>query len=229
LTVSPAQTSDQIVDADSNLLAYADYVQANGAGSRPHVVLNIVRTAVDPASEWGQAIAPSGIWELKVTATAAMEVHAWIKRSDTPRGRPLKGRQSYFDDPAYVRFDADGRRSEDDPATSESYIRRSHTLSGIATGSETIVVGAYRQSDGAVTDYSSKGPHLNPARTRNAPDMLAPGERTIPLRGILAAGTRSSSQIAMNGTSVAAPRVTRWLAERWQTTGKAPATLPPKV
>jgi hypothetical protein len=229
LTVSPTQSPAKINDASGNLLVHADYVPAGSGGGRPHVVLNVVRTAADPASAWGQAIAPSGIWAVNVTATAAMDVHAWIKRSDTPRGRSAKGRQSYFDDPAYSRFGAGGRRVEDDPATSESYVRRSHTLSGIATGGETVVVGAYRQSDGAVTDYSSKGPHLNPARTRNAPDMVAPGERTGVLQGLLAAGTRSAARIAMNGTSVAAPKVTRWLADQWQSAGKAPATLPPKI
>jgi hypothetical protein len=113
--------------------------------------------------------------------------------------------------------------------TSESYVRRSHTLSGIATGSETIVVGAYRKSDGAVTAYSSKGPHLNPTRARNAPDTLAPAERSVVLHGLLAAGSRSRSSAAMNGTSAAAPRMTRWLATQWQSAGKAPATLPPKI
>jgi len=229
LTVSPTQTPGKINDANGNLIAHADYVPAGWAGGRSHVVLNIVRTAADPASEWGEAIAPPGIWEVKVATTAAMDVHAWIKRADTPRGRPAMGRQSYFDDPAYPRFDTGGRRVENDPSTSESYVRRSHTLSGIATGSETIVVGAYRQSNGAVTAYSSKGPHLNPTRARNAPDTLAPAERSVVLHGLLAAGSRSGSSAAMNGTSAAAPRMTRWLATQWQSTGKAPATLPPKI
>jgi hypothetical protein len=46
------------------------------------------------------------------------------------------------------------------------------------------------------------------------------------LRGLLAAGTRSGSVVAMNGTSVAAPQATVWMAQAWRglTKGQRPAT-----
>jgi hypothetical protein len=49
---------------------------------------------------------------------------------------------------------------------------------------------------------------------RTGPDALAQSDRSYVHRGILAAGTRSGSRVVMNGTSVAAPRIARAVAER---------------
>jgi hypothetical protein len=163
---------------------------------------------------------PSGIWEIEVTNTGSRDADfdAWIARDDTALGWPIGGRQSYFDDPEYVRFDRAGRYVElDDP---RSYVRRAGTLNGLATGARTVVVAGLRKSDRTVARYSAAGPIVvNPGtppfpipRPGPDPDAAAVSEDSPALRGILAAGTHSGAVVAMGGTSVAAPQVTRWIA-----------------
>lgn len=154
--------------------------------------------------------APSGTWlvELK-NEGAATTVDAWIQRGDTPLGYPLSGRQSRFDDDHYVRFDLAGRAEQSDDIRSP--IRRESTINALATGASPIVVGAYRGSDRRVSEYSAGGgysaaPGQVPIRS---PDLSAIADDSPVHRNLLAAGTRSRSVVAMNGTSVAAPQVTR--------------------
>jgi hypothetical protein len=49
---------------------------------------------------------------------------------------------------------------------------------------------------------------------RQGPDAVAVCDDAPANNGVLAAGARSSSVFAMNGTSVAAPQITRWIAEQ---------------
>jgi hypothetical protein len=214
----------------------ATYIQKTTPGPggvrRAHVVLAIARTAVDPSSAWGAPTVESGIWTVQVNALG-VQLKAWIKRSDTQSGRRAKGRQSYFDDGDYERFAKGGpARSgrpldfDESPRPSYVYVTRYQTLSGIATGAKTIVVGGYCESEQYPAMYSSHG-------TRGAwgpgagPDCLAVSDDSRACRGALAAGIMSGSVVSMNGTSVAAPQVTRLLADYRMATGVwPPAALP---
>ena len=53
-----------------------------------------------------ERLAPAGEWRLRFHRTGAQGVvaHAWVQRDDSLYGYPQAGRQSYFDDPGYVRF-----------------------------------------------------------------------------------------------------------------------------
>ena len=192
---------------------------------RARIVLSIARTAIDPSSSWGGTIAPSGLWTVQMTTASALEVHAWIKRADTQSGRRAKGRQSFFDDPTYERRAINTRPLDFDPQPNRSYVTRYQTLSGIATGSRTYVIGGYRNSDQYPAAYSSHG-------TRDAwipnvgPSWLEVSDDSPACRGLLAAGTMSGSVVEINGTSVAAPQAARRIADEWLRTGSAP-TLPP--
>ncbi|HEX4894332.1 MAG TPA: S8 family serine peptidase, partial [Hyphomicrobiaceae bacterium] len=128
---------------------------------------------------------------------------------DTAYGFPTAGRQSYFDDPSYERRDWKGHVVLTDKP--DSPVKRRGTLNAIATGDDPriIVMGGYVLSTGRAADYSSSGPTSG---TRTGPDALAMSDRTPVLGGVLAAGTRSGSRVAMNGTSVAVPSVTRMIA-----------------
>jgi hypothetical protein len=227
VTVSPASPIDAVKDAAGSVLIEARF-HAAGGGSRSHVVLGIARTALDPAGAWGQAIAPSGVWNVDVTNNSAgpVDVRAWIKRSDTPSGHPAKGRQSYFEDTAKYRRDRPNGRPAEFDESSESHLRRRETLSGIATGERTIVVGGYRRGDNGgdmhPATYSSAGPHDNSKRGYSAPDWLESSDDSIACTGVLAAGTRSGSSVPMNGTSAAAPQAVRWIADTWLSTGVLP-------
>lgn len=233
--VSPAKLSAAITTAGGAVVYSATYVPAPPPSTTDSILLSIARTAPDPAGTWGDALARSGVWRVTLSSTAATPgLNAWIKRSDTLSGRRAKGRQSHFDDPKYPRFDATRRPCDYDPTTSTSYVKRIGTLSGIATGDKTRVIGGYRNSDLYPARYSSHGTRvLGGAPT--GPDWLESCEDSDVLRGMLAAGTRSGSVASMSGTSVAAPQATRWIAQDWRGRPKGyrpptrPGLRPPNV
>lgn len=176
-------------------------------GDRLRLVLAVNGTA---RHDLEAAPAPAGTWALTIenAGSTAITVHAYVQRDDTPSGYPLRGRQSLFDHPhAHGRDALTGRydRFEKDcPLTLEE------TLSAIATGTDTIVVGAAVESAGiAPASYTSSGP--SPGRAQ--PDCSAIADQGIRHWGILAAGTWGGTVAAMRGTSVAAPQVARKIAD----------------
>lgn len=181
--------------------------------SRAHVVLGIARTSVDPSGTWGQAVAPFGSWSVEIKSRKAIQVEAWIKRSDTLSGRRAKGRQSYFDDPKYAKYMANGRAWDYDGNTA-SYQSRIQTQSGIATGVGTFVIGGYTVSERFPSMYSSHG-WRSIGALRYGPSWHEAADDSAVCKGVLAAGTMSGSMLTMRGTSVAAPQATRRIAERW--------------
>jgi hypothetical protein len=181
---------------------------------------------LDPAI----VLAPAGTWRVTLTDTGLTprdRVQAWIQRDESLYGYPRRGRQSYFDHADYVRFDHGGRAVADDASAPRCLVKRAGLINAIATGPgaivgrravQTIVIGGYQRRAGTVAAYSAGGPTTPPRDTqimnRPGPDALAPSEDLAVHRGVLAAGTRSGSVVALGGTSVAAPRVARMIAER---------------
>jgi len=167
----------------------------------------------------GVALASAGLWciGLQHQGIASHEVHAWIQRDDVAPGFARQGRQSHFDDAAYARFDDGGRPIDSDmhPLTAASRVKREGTQNAYATGKRTLVVGAFRRSDGAAAEYSAGGKLPPPGRglpSINGPEAMLPGDDSPSQRGVLGAGTRSGSCVVMSGTSVAAPLALRRLA-----------------
>ena len=230
-TVSIAKVSDRIAAAKGGDALRVDFVPL-GAGVAK-VVLTALPTAPDPPWESTQPTAPSGRWTIAIRndGTQTVTVDGWISRDGAIGGRRARGRQSHFDDDLYQRFDSYGHPvqfDEDIAATSNpSVVVRGGTLSGIATGRHTLVVGGYRRQfrePDMPAPYSSMGPVSGGPRTRKAPTLLAPSDDSLSCRGLLAAGTRSGSVVAMNGTSVAAPVFARWLVR--QVRGGATVPIP---
>ena len=169
--------------------------------------------AVNPTKSWdaGQAIAPSGRWRISLANPTQhlLKLSLYVQRDDTPGGFRRKGRQSYFDHPS---------AHERDPVTGDYSalskacpITHYATLSAIGTGRHTVLVGAAEDSEPLrPARYTSSG------RTdgKEQPDISAVADDGPAMLGILASGTASGSVVAMNGTSVAAPQITRRLAER---------------
>jgi hypothetical protein len=180
-------------------------------GGRRMILVAIAPTATAHPT---RRVAPPGHWRVEIQNGSGreLELDAWIQRDDNVHGFRRRGRQSAFDDREYVRLDANGRPVEEDQP--KSYVQRAGTLNSIGTGNETIVAGGYRGSDGAPALYSARGPDDPPDGVRAGPDAMEVSERSISRRGVLAAGARSGSTLAMNGTSVAAPQLTRWIAEQ---------------
>ena len=186
-------------------------------GSKRQEVLIIAQpTATDPPQDPIQPIAPSGVWTVTITSTTNAKIEAWIRRKTNPGGRRIRGRQAYFDDPLYQRFRPDTHPWDDNPPFNRSYVNRRSTLSGIATGQHTLAVAGFRRLPGLPDrppDYSSMGPFSGGLRMRLAPDRAATSDDSWAQHGVLSAGTRSGSAVSINGTSVAAPQITRWRAE----------------
>ena len=85
-------------------------------------------------------------------------------------------------------------------------------VAGLAHGKKTIVVGA-SVGHGSVAPYSSTGPRQGKGRL---PNVLAPAEESAALPGLAAAATLGSGTVRLNGTSVAAAVVTRFLLDGGQ-------------
>jgi len=217
-------------DPSLRLLASLSYVpgaasSAASAGVQPgsYGLKDMVLVAVAPTEglDLDRAWAPPGVWTIEVINTdssnPAQQVHAWIRRNDSPFGWRTGGRQSRFEDADYQIFDDQGRLVEEDPSPPPSYIRRETTFNGIATGENVFVVGALRADTKEPTPYSAHGPALPvPGGARPGPAVSAPADRSAARPGVAGAGTRSGgSAVFLNGTSVAAPAVVRRLAEEF--------------
>lgn len=150
--------------------------------------------------------APAGIWQVQVrsTADAAAEVHAWVERDDVLVG----ARQ-----PQRTRFELDARQPRD-----AQYVNDRFTLSTLAQGRNVIAAGATVQSSHAIAPYSSRGP-CRGQPLRDPPLHHAPGDRSPSQPGVLVPGFFSGQVSAIGGTSAAAPQVARRLVE----TGSADA------
>jgi hypothetical protein len=168
----------------------------------------------------GVALAPSGVWAITLkrgTIAPEQAIEVWVRRDETLPGYPLGGRQAYFANACYRRFDAFGAPLAVDPPGTTCPVRRAGTISGFATGPSPVVVAGLIQSSGVLPDYSSAGP-LTPPRGepvafRQGPDAAARSDDSAVLRGVIGAGSASGSVVRMNGTSVAAPLVARLMAD----------------
>jgi hypothetical protein len=203
-------------DDNGNVVGRVVFHPPGDVGARAMVELFLAPTGYP---DGGVPLATPGVWRITIHnagSTDIGETHAWIQRDDAAPGYPQRGRQSYFDDPKYRRYNDGGRAVEID--ADSNYVKRAGTLNAIATGTQTIVVGGFRPSDGAPATYSSSGPVLHPpgrgAPSADGPDAMLVSEDAPSHRGVLAAGTRSGSCASMFGTSVSAPQATQWLAER---------------
>ncbi len=161
-------------------------------------------------------LAPSGVWKIKLKNTSldcSELVETWIQRDDTPYGYPQRGRPSHFDQPDYERFSVTGLPiTHDNP---DCVVKRAGTISALATGEETIIVSGVQRQDLKMANYSAGGPVL--AKRQLPVDPLRPDVASISddsnvFQGVFGSGTRSGSVVVLNGTSVAAPAIARWVA-----------------
>ncbi|MDI1266174.1 MAG: hypothetical protein PS018_23265 [bacterium] len=191
---------------------------ADGAvRGRLHIAVN----STVPRLEGGAQPAPAGRWGLTLLnkSEQGISAHLYIQRDDTPMEYPRRGRQSFFDhDEAYARIPLDGsyRKLNTEAGCP---ITSGDTLSAIATGAGTVVVGAAFASDQVVpANYTSSGPVIS----RGGPDCSAIADQGNAHWGVLAAGSYSGSVVAMRGTSVAAPQLVRKIADYLATLSGGP-------
>jgi hypothetical protein len=180
-----------------------------------------LRPVDDPAL--GTATAPEGVWRVIITNSAdaglrpGQQLQAWIQWDDVIYGYLRRGRQSYFEADRYRRFDAiTGDIVDLDDKNDPCVIRRAGLINAIATGHRTIVMGGVQQKDLRPPKYAAGGP-ITPTRDdpphRDGPDAACVSDDSRIHTGILAAGSRSGSAVAMSGTSVAVPQIVRLIAD----------------
>ncbi|HKQ27963.1 MAG TPA: hypothetical protein VJT77_05140, partial [Burkholderiales bacterium] len=199
------------------VLCQVTYINASLTGHRGMILISVAPTAThDPLMD----VAPSGTWKisLKNIGNAPItDIRAWVRRDDTPYGYPQRGRQSRLEDPGFAQFDDAGRQIEDD-TPSASDVRRDGTINALATGKRTIVVAGMRRDCWRPSNYAAGGVVVKPpgrgAPTDDGPDVTTVSDDSSIYNGLLGSGTRSGSIVAINGTSVAAPQITRWLVEQ---------------
>ncbi|MEL6203769.1 MAG: hypothetical protein AAFR47_00450 [Pseudomonadota bacterium] len=183
------------------------------------ILLALAPTAQMTASS--HPVAPSGRWhvELKATLEAGERLRAWVQRDEAPAGYSRPGRASWLEHPAYRLYCEKGKINEEDQP--DCPVKRLGSMSGIATGNEntTTVTSGWLGLQLDQTDDKEDEEEFNSTRPtpyvsagddgiRNA-GISCQTDRTFALPGVIAAGTRSGSRIAMGGSSVAAPQETR--------------------
>lgn len=203
-----------------HVLCTVVYLDRVATGDRHMILIALAPTIThDPERD----AAPGAAWEIWLSndGDVPLELDAWVQRNETAYGFPLRGRQSRFEDPKYARFDECGRDRDYDNGNERSWVKRDGTLSSVATGEHTVVIGAYRLSDGKAASYSATGPSAREAG-RHGPDATAVGDDSVACLGVLGASTRSGAVLALTGTSAAAPQVARLLAQQLMAKGPRP-------
>ncbi len=127
---------------------------------------------------------------VKSSATKPATVRAWVERNETIIGRRT-GQRS--------RLVGAGLCDE-------------HTLSSIAHGSQTMTVGAYTIRPLRESAYSALGPVLG-APGASKPQAFGPSDESAWKPGVSVPGFFSATTERLSGTSAAAPRVARWIAQ----------------
>lgn len=179
----------------------------NDAGSRPCLVLELVPSE----TSGGEPQAEAGLWRIDLRSDQAMALRGGIdcrlQRDFDPMNHYQGARQSYFDTGEELFDDTGVLKRDDDP---KALLRRYGTLNDLATDAvHTIVVGAAYEDRDTPAPYSSAGP-VNGAEP--TVDCLVPAESRV-LEGQRGIGTRSGATFRLSGTSTAAPRVTRAIAD----------------
>lgn len=170
----------------SGLMVWAPRVPLGGG--------SMILLALGPTTRAGRgASLPAADMVITIENRGAdpVNVDAWIERDDPAWGEGVGGRQSMF---------------------TSTNVSREDTFSTLASGVQTVVVGASRRDDGNLTDFSSSGPSRG---ARRGPDLMAPGEESngdARAHGIEAAALFSGSTVRRSGTSMSAPIVGRALA-----------------
>ncbi|NQV99216.1 MAG: hypothetical protein HQ483_05935 [Rhodospirillales bacterium] len=189
---------------------YHQLVPRENGQNRERIVIAVQATALDGGES---SRCPSGIWQVLVrnkTLPAMQKIDFRIRRDDSLAGQKMTGRQSYFDQPDYVVFEEGNGRYRDDLDHETGYVTRRGTFNTYATGATPITVGGYRLSDGIPSSYTGAGPASG---QQAGPAISAVSDESPYFQGVIAAGTYSGSVATQNGGSVAAPSITRIVAD----------------
>jgi Subtilase family len=202
-----------IATADGAVPSAASFgvVYRNEVANGNKASMILVAVAPTACKRPGRVLANHGIWTVKLSLAGTSEVgviHAWIERDDSLHGQPRRGRQSYFIDTNYELPRTTYKQPRDKP---KAVVKRTGSFNTIANGYETITVGGYVGGNQLVASYSGATP--KPPLSRLGPDVLARSEESLTLHGEATIGNGALGRSRINGTSAAAPHVTRKIVE----------------
>lgn len=198
----------RLADDAGRELARAVLQQRRGIGGQICHCLTLIVAPTLPVG-MGDRCAPPGAWTLALAADSASPCRLAILRDDRLPGTGGRGRQSSLVDEAYVTRDDQGRWPGPDPVPPVSSIRRNGTANSYATGRLQIRVGAtMAHPAGVLAPWSGLLPD------GCAGDVTAPSERSAAVAGMALPCVRGQGLLRLSGTSLSAPQMTRWLAER---------------
>jgi hypothetical protein len=156
-----------------------------------------------------------GLWHVTVfnKGDSATRVDAWVERGDAAPDSTRGHRQAFFPD------------SETDPPGSHPS-NPAGTLNGIATlcHERLHVVGAMRELDGRLADYSAAGPRRGDHKRDHGPDVVVKADRSHVLPGLPTSGFMAGTRTHLNGTSIACAVFAEQLVQILSS--KAPPQLP---
>lgn len=199
-----------------------------------------------PTLSWDRdaPVAPAGLWMIEVGYEGTpmhMFFHVQSDQSGTPHGNT--GLLSYFDHPSYRTHTEDGRLCDtfsypngdsmerdidaNGVETPHGPVWRKGSQNALATPQNAITIGGYRISDGRPAIYSSSTDGRRVQGTRATITALYPSEDGPAHFGLLAAGSKSGSVVAMRGTSMSSALAARDMAFcylAWHDGGRQPMT-----
>lgn len=187
-------------------------------------MVHVAVGATRPVRASAKQAAPHGIWriELKNTGDTPIDFDAYIERDNPALGDTGPRRQSRFLHPQYPRSNRMMTSPIDDTGN-PSPIQRMGALNNVATAAEAYVVRGYMRQTAQLAPYSASGPGRATGRSSGV-DVLAMSDSSQHIHGVRSTGVRTGTSFRMDGTSVAAPLVTRWIAN-WMATHPVKATL----
>lgn len=131
-----------------------------------------------------------------------------IQRDESPFAYFQGARQSQFDDPDDEPYAPSGA-----PAFREnpkgSFVHRFGTINGLAAHDHVLVVAGFRSDTGLPAPYSAAGPLAGAGA--GSVHLSARSDISGVTHGTRSSGTRSGTSFALDGTSVASPRIARRL------------------
>ncbi len=218
LASQPPGTFRQLTDGNGHAVARLYHVAARALDAQvttpAYYLIATAKTTVGPEPR-----AEAGGWTVTLAhqQSRKMPVRIEVQRGETPIGYRLNGRQSYLDDPDAYEWEPEVQ----DYVLPVAPITRSGTHSSFTTAAD--------KSESIASVGASEGPLLKPARysgqgapwSTPAPTASAIAE-DLPRRGVLASGTFSGSVRQLNGTSVAAGRMTHCFAKYFAQEGCTP-------
>ena len=201
-------------------------------GFRVRYVICGAPTILHEAGDGAGPSAPAGLWRITLKTDAAINVSVGVQTDQSRLPEGMSGRRSYFDHPDYRRLhDTTGRvinTYAKRPRGSAPILTdipgpvfRRGTLNALSTSNDThiVCIAGHRHSDGAIAPYSSSGAGLHMLMGTydgvRFPYLSMPTDDGAAHQGILSAGARDGSAIALQGTSFAAAQMTAMIAAHY--------------